>query len=143
MVFSPCFSQNGLPDTQAKFHIMFLFFAASTFSVSLAFLFAYHCWLVCKNRSTLGEWVVLQLPLDFTSKHGLLNSVYFAFYDHLSALPDQIRLIQPVTQIWGWWCLGLLPSALCGRSSREHVPVVTCPVFWQKQVYQDALWLKM
>ncbi|XP_059919595.1 palmitoyltransferase ZDHHC2 isoform X1 [Gadus macrocephalus] len=44
---------NGLPDTQGKFHIMFLFFASSMFSVSLASLFAYHCWLVCKNRSTL------------------------------------------------------------------------------------------
>ncbi|XP_061783819.1 palmitoyltransferase ZDHHC2 isoform X2 [Nerophis lumbriciformis] len=47
------FWMNGFPDTQAKFHILFLFCSASMFSVSLASLFIYHCWLVCKNRSTL------------------------------------------------------------------------------------------
>uniref|UniRef100_W5N982 Palmitoyltransferase n=1 Tax=Lepisosteus oculatus TaxID=7918 RepID=W5N982_LEPOC len=56
------FWTNGLPDTQAKFHIMFLFFAATMFSVSLSSLFGYHCWLVSKNRSTLGREEAFRAP---------------------------------------------------------------------------------
>uniref|UniRef100_A0A3B3QU24 Palmitoyltransferase n=1 Tax=Paramormyrops kingsleyae TaxID=1676925 RepID=A0A3B3QU24_9TELE len=47
------FWTNSLPESQAKFHIMFLFFTAAMFSVSLSSLLGYHCWLVCRNRSTL------------------------------------------------------------------------------------------
>lgn len=52
--------QGDLPNGSAKFHVLFLLFVALMFFVSLMFLFGYHCWLVAKNRSTLGEE-------DFTS----------------------------------------------------------------------------
>lgn len=54
--FSPVsHSQGDLPNGPAKFHVLFLMFVALMFFVSLLFLFGYHCWLVAKNRSTLGE----------------------------------------------------------------------------------------
>ncbi|XP_075909701.1 palmitoyltransferase ZDHHC20-B-like isoform X1 [Petromyzon marinus] len=46
-------TRSALPDDQAKFHVLFLFFAGVIFGVSVVSLFGYHCWLVCKNRSTL------------------------------------------------------------------------------------------
>lgn len=54
--FSPVsLAQGDLPNGPAKFHVLFLMFVALMFFVSLMFLFGYHCWLVAKNRSTLGE----------------------------------------------------------------------------------------
>ncbi|XP_044077571.1 palmitoyltransferase ZDHHC20-A-like isoform X2 [Siniperca chuatsi] len=42
-----------LPDTHAKFHILFLFFVAALFFISILSLLSYHLWLVGKNRTTI------------------------------------------------------------------------------------------
>ncbi|CAB1333054.1 unnamed protein product [Coregonus sp. 'balchen'] len=47
------FWTNQLPDTHAKFHVLFLFFVAAMFFISILSLFSYHLWLVGKNRTTI------------------------------------------------------------------------------------------
>uniref|UniRef100_A0A665VFJ5 Palmitoyltransferase n=1 Tax=Echeneis naucrates TaxID=173247 RepID=A0A665VFJ5_ECHNA len=47
------FWTNELPDSHAKFHVLFLFFVAAMFCISILSLFSYHLWLVGKNRSTI------------------------------------------------------------------------------------------
>ncbi|KAI4871333.1 hypothetical protein NFI96_003130 [Prochilodus magdalenae] len=49
---APSFT-NQLPDNHAKFHVLFLFFVAAMFFISIMSLFTYHIWLVAKNRTTI------------------------------------------------------------------------------------------
>lgn len=47
------FWTKQLPDTHAKFHILFLFVVAALFFISIGSLLSYHLWLVGKNRTTI------------------------------------------------------------------------------------------
>ncbi|XP_076876433.1 palmitoyltransferase ZDHHC20-A isoform X2 [Brachyhypopomus gauderio] len=47
------FWTNQLSETSAKFHVLFLFFVAAMFFISILSLFTYHMWLVAKNRTTI------------------------------------------------------------------------------------------
>ncbi|KAL1248573.1 hypothetical protein QQF64_021891 [Cirrhinus molitorella] len=47
------FWTSELPESHAKFHVLFLFFVAAMFCISILSLFTYHLWLVGKNRSTI------------------------------------------------------------------------------------------
>uniref|UniRef100_A0A7N8XS63 Palmitoyltransferase n=1 Tax=Mastacembelus armatus TaxID=205130 RepID=A0A7N8XS63_9TELE len=47
------FWTKELPETHAKFHILFLFFVAALFFISVLSLLSYHLWLVGKNRTTI------------------------------------------------------------------------------------------
>lgn len=56
LLFTVSFLKKQLPDTHAKFHILFLFFVAALFFISILSLLSYHLWLVGKNRTTIGRY---------------------------------------------------------------------------------------
>ncbi|VEN57184.1 unnamed protein product [Callosobruchus maculatus] len=64
-----------------RFHILFLFFVAIMFGVSLLSLFGYHCYLVCENRTTLEAFRPPSFRGVGTDKYGFHVGRYRNFQE--------------------------------------------------------------
>ncbi|XP_053702938.1 palmitoyltransferase ZDHHC20-B-like [Synchiropus splendidus] len=56
------FWTKQLLDSHAKFHILFLFFVAAIFYISILSLLIYHLWLIGKNRTTIEAFRAPTFP---------------------------------------------------------------------------------
>lgn len=76
MLSFSCLLQNSL-EGDGKLHILFLFFVALMFCISLWSLFGYHLYLTGNNKTTLGEFEVLVHIFFFCQICAWLWSRYF------------------------------------------------------------------
>lgn len=67
--------QDKLEGGVGRFHILFLFFVAAMFAISLVSLFGYHIYLVALNRTTLGT-VIYRIFITF---HLIRQSICIGF----------------------------------------------------------------
>lgn len=83
--FLEFWSTTAAGQMSGKFHVLFLFFVSAMFSISLASLFGYHCYLVSKNMTTLEAFrtpVFRNGPDKLAFHLGKLNNFQEVFGDN-------------------------------------------------------------
>ena len=96
--YSTLFLQGSAGKGVGKFHILFLFFAALMFAISLISLFGYHLFLVLSNRSTLGNHDNTPLPM---------RTCLFCCHDKFVFIIGQIWNVKfaCLLGMWNVWCI--------------------------------------
>lgn len=120
-----------------KFHVLFLFFVSAMFSLSLASLFFYHCYLVSRNATTLEAFrpPVFRNGADKLAFHlGKFNNFQEVFGDNralwflpvFTSFGDGVTFPQrnQTDEEAGLLATGSPPSGDLGYPSEEHVPMM-------------------
>jgi len=82
----------------SNLHILFLFFVAAMFSVSLWSLFGFHLYLLFSNKSTLGECLMnLQPPFCLIFAINTMQSLSLIFpliCKYLGLVPTEAKYVR-------------------------------------------------
>lgn len=104
-------------------------FVALMFFVSLMFLFSYHCWLVAKNRSTLGErWHT------FLREYPTIYAMYIYFL--IQGNQENCGMKTHSNLVPFPFCRGLLSSSICQWTWQKRVQS------WPTQKPAASVWRK-